>query len=87
MVITTDFSHFCAFYRRPSGVPEQDVCSVLLPYHEGQEEYVRRELRKLQKENAALAQRVQSGRDRIADTEQHIAAAVDEWKVTEYIFK
>lgn len=43
---------------------------------------MRRELKKLQKENAALAQRVQSGRDTIAHTEQRIAAAVDEWKVT-----
>lgn len=77
------FSCFCMFSRRPSGIPEQDVCSVLVPYHQGQEEYVRRELRKLQKENAALAQRVQSGRDAIAHTEQRIAAAVDEWKVTE----
>ncbi|XP_060741244.1 polyamine-modulated factor 1 [Tachysurus vachellii] len=67
---------------RPSGVPEQDVCSVLIPYHQGQEEYVRRELRKLQKENAALAERVQSGRDTIAHTEQRIAAAVDEWKAS-----
>ncbi|XP_053487720.1 polyamine-modulated factor 1 [Ictalurus furcatus] len=67
---------------RPSGVPEQDVCSVLIPYHRGQEEYVRRELRKLQKENAALAQRVQSGRDTITHTEQRISAAVDEWKAS-----
>lgn len=44
---------------------------------------MRRELRKIQKENAALAQRVQTGRDAIAHTEQRIAAAVDEWKVTE----
>lgn len=43
---------------------------------------MRRELRKLQKENAALAQRVQSGRDTITHTEQRISAAVDEWKVT-----
>ncbi|KAM9470704.1 polyamine-modulated factor 1 [Clarias gariepinus] len=67
---------------RPSGIPEQDVCSVLIPYHQGQEEYVRRELRKLQKENAALAQRVQSGRETITHTEQRIAAAVDEWKAS-----
>lgn len=83
-LLIADFSHLCVFGRRPSGVPEQDVCSVLIPYHQGQEEYVRRELRKLQKENAALAQRVQSGRDTIAHTEQRIGAAVDEWKVTDF---
>ncbi|XP_062856286.1 polyamine-modulated factor 1 [Trichomycterus rosablanca] len=65
---------------RPSGVPEQDVCSVLVPYHQVQEEYVRRELRKLQKENAELAQRVQAGREAITRTERSIASAVEEWK-------
>ncbi|TSV81501.1 Polyamine-modulated factor 1 [Bagarius yarrelli] len=67
---------------RPSGAPEQDLCSMLIPYHQGQEEYVRRELRKLQKENTELAQKVQSGRDTITHTEQRIAAAVDEWKAS-----
>lgn len=72
---------FCIFCRRPSGIPEQDVSSVFIPYHQGQEEYVRRELKKLQKENAALAERVKAGRDGVLHTEQRIAAAVEEWKV------
>ncbi|XP_022539231.1 polyamine-modulated factor 1 [Astyanax mexicanus] len=67
---------------RPSGVPEQDVCSVLVSYHQGQEEYVRRELRKLQKENAVLADQVLAGRQTIAQSEQRIAAAVEEWKAS-----
>ncbi|XP_066504803.1 polyamine-modulated factor 1 [Hoplias malabaricus] len=67
---------------RPSGTPEQDVCSVLIPYHQGQEEYLRMELRKLQKENAVLAERVQTGRETITNTEQRIAAAVEDWKAS-----
>ncbi|XP_072519967.1 polyamine-modulated factor 1 [Salminus brasiliensis] len=67
---------------RPSGDPEQDVCSVLVSYHQGQEEYMRRELRKLQKENAALAEEVRAGREAVTHSEQRIAAAVDEWKAS-----
>ncbi|KAG5842715.1 polyamine-modulated factor 1 [Anguilla anguilla] len=67
---------------RPSGVPEQDLCSFVMPYYLQQREYLRRELKKLQKENAALAQRVRAGRDRIAETEQHITSGVEEWRAS-----
>ncbi|TRY98759.1 hypothetical protein DNTS_025496 [Danionella cerebrum] len=65
---------------RPSGVPEQDVCSDLVSYYKKQEEYMRIQLKKLQKETAGLAQRVQAGRENITDTEQRIASAVEEWR-------
>ncbi|KAG7230361.1 hypothetical protein INR49_024466 [Caranx melampygus] len=66
---------------RPSGVPEQDFCSFLMPYYQKQEAYMRLELKKIQAENAALAQKVQAGRESVAQTENRISAAVDEWKV------
>lgn len=44
---------------------------------------MRPELKKIKAENAALAQKVQAGRESIAQTEQRISAAVDEWKVRE----
>lgn len=69
------------FLRRPSGVPEQDFCSFLVPYYQKQEAYMRLELKKIKAENAALAQKVQAGRDSIAQTEHQIAATVDESKV------
>nr|XP_020447382.1 polyamine-modulated factor 1-like [Monopterus albus] len=71
---------------RPSGVPEQDFCSFLMPYYKKQEAYMRKELKKIQAENAALAQKVQSSRESIAQTENRISVAVDEWKasVTEF---
>lgn len=69
--------------RRPSGVPEQDFCSFLMPYYQKQEAYMKLELKKIREENAALAQKVQAGRERIAETENCIAMAVDEWKVRE----
>ncbi|XP_036933231.1 polyamine-modulated factor 1 [Acanthopagrus latus] len=71
---------------RPSGIPEQDFCSFLIPYYQKQEAYMRPELKKIKAENAALAQKVQAGRESIAQSEQRISAAVDEWKasVTEF---
>ncbi|KAM4732729.1 polyamine-modulated factor 1 [Anableps anableps] len=67
---------------RPSGVPEQDFCSFLMPYYQKQEAYMKLELKRIQAENTALAERVRAGRDSIAQTEQRISAAVDEWKAT-----
>ncbi|KAK7141610.1 hypothetical protein R3I93_015685 [Phoxinus phoxinus] len=67
---------------RPSGVPEQDVCSGLVSYYKKQEEYMRIQLKKLQKENAALAQKVQAGRENITHTEQRIASGVEEWRAS-----
>lgn len=52
-----------------------------MPYYQKQEAYMRVELKKIQAENAALAQKVQDGRESIAETERHISSAVDEWKV------
>uniref|UniRef100_A0A7N9AUY2 Si:dkey-6i22.5 n=1 Tax=Mastacembelus armatus TaxID=205130 RepID=A0A7N9AUY2_9TELE len=71
---------------RPSGVPEQDFCSFLIPYYQKQDAYMRLELKKIQAENADLAQKVQAGRESIAETENRILATVDEWKasVTEF---
>ncbi len=73
----------CFISRRPSGVPEQDVCSGLVSYYKKQEEYMRIQLKKLQKENAGLALKVQTGRENITHTEQRVAAGVEEWRVRE----
>ncbi|XP_061581482.1 polyamine-modulated factor 1 [Cololabis saira] len=67
---------------RPSGIPELDFSSFLMPYYKKQEAYMRLELKKIQTENAALAQKVRVGRENIAQTEQRISTAVDEWKVS-----
>lgn len=44
---------------------------------------MRLELKKIQAENATLAQKVQAGRESVAQTEHRISTAVDEWKVRE----
>ncbi|XP_023646261.1 polyamine-modulated factor 1 [Paramormyrops kingsleyae] len=72
---------------RPSGAPERDLCSFVVPYYQQQRQYLRRELKKLRKENAALAQRVLAGRDRISQSEQRIAADVAEWRASSSILE
>ncbi|KAK7922093.1 hypothetical protein WMY93_008995 [Mugilogobius chulae] len=67
---------------RPSGVPEQDLCSFLMPYYQKQETYMRLELKKIQGENAALSEKVLSGRERLSHTEQNISTAVEDWKAS-----
>lgn len=74
--------HLTCSDRRPSGVPDHDLCSFLMPYYQKQEAYMRLELKKIQIENASLAQKVQAGRESIAQTEHRISTAVDEWKVS-----
>lgn len=48
---------------------------------------MRLELKKIQAENAALAQKVQAGRESIAQTEYRISTNVDEWKVRDKQWK
>ncbi|XP_072289508.1 polyamine-modulated factor 1 [Eucyclogobius newberryi] len=67
---------------RPSGVPEQDLCSFLMPYYQKQETYMRRELKKIQADNAVLTEKVLAGRERLSHTEHHISAAVEDWKIS-----
>ncbi|XP_068181321.1 polyamine-modulated factor 1 isoform X2 [Antennarius striatus] len=67
---------------RPSGVPEQDFSSFLMPYYQKQEAYMRLELKKIKTENASLAQRVLAGRENIAQLEHQISTAVDDWKAS-----
>ncbi|XP_029020367.1 polyamine-modulated factor 1 [Betta splendens] len=67
---------------RPSGIPEQDFSSFLIPYYEKQDAYMKRQLKKIRAENAVLAQKVQAGRKKIAETENCIAMAFDELKAT-----
>ncbi|XP_077434440.1 polyamine-modulated factor 1 [Vanacampus margaritifer] len=67
---------------RPSGVPEQDFSSFIIHVYQKQKAYFRRELKKVQAENADLALKVQAGRERIAQTEHLISTAAAEWEAS-----
>ncbi|XP_053330872.1 polyamine-modulated factor 1 [Spea bombifrons] len=57
---------------RPSGIPEEDLRSHLVPYLLQQREYLRKGLKERTEENAKLAQSVLAGRKKIQDMQQEI---------------
>ncbi|XP_056402232.1 polyamine-modulated factor 1 isoform X2 [Hyla sarda] len=65
---------------RPSGIPEEDLCSHLVPYLLQQREYLRRLLKEKQQENAGLAQSVLAGREKIEEMRREIEARRKAWQ-------
>lgn len=68
---------------RPSGVPEQDFRSFLIPYYLQQQEFLRKAVKSLEQENGRLAQSVQAGRERLSEAEKLIRESLGEWQVSE----
>ncbi|MGH0174587.1 UNVERIFIED_CONTAM: hypothetical protein FKN15_068407 [Acipenser sinensis] len=68
---------------RPSGVPEQDFQSFLIPYYLQQQEFLRKAVKSLEQENGRLAQSVQAGRERLSEAEKLIRESMGEWQVSE----
>ncbi|MGH0173223.1 UNVERIFIED_CONTAM: hypothetical protein FKN15_064853 [Acipenser sinensis] len=66
---------------RPSGVPEQDFQSFLIPYYLQQQEFLRKAVKSLEQENGRLAQSVQAGRERLSEAEKQIRESLGEWQV------
>ncbi|NXC11500.1 PMF1 factor, partial [Orthonyx spaldingii] len=65
---------------RPSGIPEQDVRSALVPYLLKHRSHLRRALSKKEEENRKVAEAVLMGRDRIAELQQLIQARQQAWQ-------
>jgi len=67
--------------RRPSGIPEEDVRSSLVPYLLKHRAYLRKILREKEEENRKVAESVLAGRDRIAELQRLIQARKRAWQV------
>ncbi|KAG9469950.1 hypothetical protein GDO78_019261, partial [Eleutherodactylus coqui] len=65
---------------RPSGIPEEDVRSHLVPYLLQQREYLCRILKKKEQENARLAQSVLAGREKIDEMRREIERRQQAWQ-------
>ncbi|NXB02209.1 PMF1 factor, partial [Cnemophilus loriae] len=65
---------------RPSGVPEEDIRSTMVPYFLKHRSYLRRVLREKEEENRKVAESVLMGRDRIAELQQLIQARQQAWQ-------
>uniref|UniRef100_A0A8C3P5S3 Polyamine modulated factor 1 n=1 Tax=Cyanoderma ruficeps TaxID=181631 RepID=A0A8C3P5S3_9PASS len=65
---------------RPSGIPEQDVRSAMVPYLLKHRSHLRSILREKEEENKKVAEAVLMGRDRIAELQQMIQAHQQAWQ-------
>ncbi|NXR17987.1 PMF1 factor, partial [Cinclus mexicanus] len=65
---------------RPSGIPEEDVRSAMVPYFLKHRSHLRRVLREKEEENRKVAESVLMGRDRIAELQQLIQARQQAWQ-------
>ncbi|NXW75246.1 PMF1 factor, partial [Hirundo rustica] len=65
---------------RPSGIPEDDVRSAMVPYLLKHRSHLRRVLREKEEQNRKVAESVLMGRDRIAELERLIQARQQAWQ-------
>uniref|UniRef100_A0A8C4PB04 Polyamine modulated factor 1 n=1 Tax=Dromaius novaehollandiae TaxID=8790 RepID=A0A8C4PB04_DRONO len=66
---------------RPSGIPEEDVRSAMVPYLLKHRAYLRKVLKEKEEENRKLAEAVLAGRDRIAELQRLIQDRKQAWQV------
>ncbi|KFP66494.1 Polyamine-modulated factor 1, partial [Cariama cristata] len=65
---------------RPSGIPEEDVRSAMVPYLLKHRSYLQKVLKEKEEENRKVAESVLAGRDRIAELQQLIQARKHAWQ-------
>ncbi|NXV53082.1 PMF1 factor, partial [Uria aalge] len=65
---------------RPSGIPEEDVRSAMVPYLLKHRSYLQKVLKEKEEENRRVAESVLAGRDRIAELQQLIQARKLAWQ-------
>ncbi|XP_005532432.1 PREDICTED: polyamine-modulated factor 1 [Pseudopodoces humilis] len=65
---------------RPSGIPEEDIRSTMVPYLLKHRSHLCRVLREKEEENRKVAESVLMGRNRIAELQQLIQARQQAWQ-------
>ncbi|XP_054843287.1 polyamine-modulated factor 1 isoform X2 [Eublepharis macularius] len=65
---------------RPSGIPEQDVRSAVVPYLLKQRKILQKTLKEKEEGNAKLAEVVLAGRKKIADLQEKIRKRKEDWQ-------
>lgn len=71
-------------HRRPSGVPEGDLRSPLLPYYLRQRDALQRLVQKQETENQQLAEQVLAGRRQVEELQLQYRARHQSWQVSEW---
>ncbi|XP_068963729.1 polyamine-modulated factor 1 isoform X5 [Petaurus breviceps papuanus] len=70
---------------RPSGIPEDDVRSTLMPYFLQQQSSLERLVQEQEKENVKLAEMVLEGRKQVLELQQQIQARKQAWQTLKHI--
>ncbi|NXU81003.1 PMF1 factor, partial [Oreotrochilus melanogaster] len=65
---------------RPSGIPEEDIQSSLIPYLLKHRAFLRKFLKEKEEENRKIAGMVLAGRERIAELQELIRARRNSWQ-------
>ncbi|XP_010562482.1 PREDICTED: polyamine-modulated factor 1-like [Haliaeetus leucocephalus] len=65
---------------RPSGIPEEDIRSAMVPYLLKHRSYLRKILKEKEEENRKVAESVLAGRNRIGELQQLIQARKHAWQ-------
>ncbi|XP_061461814.1 polyamine-modulated factor 1 [Rhineura floridana] len=65
---------------RPSGIPEEDARSAVVPYLLKQRRFLQKALKEKEEASEKLAQTVLAGRNRIADLQEEIKKRKEEWQ-------
>lgn len=68
--------------RRPSGNPEADLRSALVPYFRQQRDALQRHVRKQEAENRRLAEAVVAGRQQVQELQRRGQARQQAWQVS-----
>uniref|UniRef100_A0A2K5YN25 Polyamine modulated factor 1 n=1 Tax=Mandrillus leucophaeus TaxID=9568 RepID=A0A2K5YN25_MANLE len=66
--------------RRPSGIPEKDLHSVMAPYFLQQRDTLRRHVQKQEAENQQLADAVLAGRRQVEELQLQVQARQQAWQ-------
>lgn len=68
--------------RRPSGIPEKDLRSTMVPYFLQQRDTLRQHVQKQEAKNRQLAEAVLAGRRQVEDLQLQVQARQQAWQVS-----
>uniref|UniRef100_A0A8C5NYU4 Polyamine-modulated factor 1 n=1 Tax=Jaculus jaculus TaxID=51337 RepID=A0A8C5NYU4_JACJA len=79
-MVDTFLEKLVAAGRRPSGIPEKDLCSTVAPYLLQQRDALRRHVQKQEAKNQELASAVLAGRRQVEELQQQVQARQQAWQ-------
>ncbi|XP_065731764.1 polyamine-modulated factor 1 isoform X9 [Phocoena phocoena] len=79
-MVDTFIQKLVAAGRRPSGIPEKDLCSAVVPYFLQQRDALQRRVQKQEAENRQLADAVLAGRRQVEELQLQGQARQQAWQ-------